>query len=128
MDAETIRRMAAGPEMDDAIARAMGWGYQPRFDGDVDGYWLAPDGTRYISEELPGFSESWEGAGIVLEFMRQQHATPNLYAEVPGDAWVCYLRKPEDWIQPWAVYGTDPDSGPLAIGRAALLWKLETPV
>lgn len=59
------------------IARAIGWKHEPRFKGDVSGYWIRPDGRRYITEDLPDFISSLDDCQLVEDEIerrsRQMH-------------------------------------------------------
>lgn len=52
-------------DRNETVARALGWVYEPRFEGDGAGYWVATDGTRYISEDLPDFVGSLDACRLV---------------------------------------------------------------
>lgn len=84
----------AGPEMDARVATlVLGATYEPRFPGDVAGYYvLPPDGhytTRCISEELPGYSSSMDAAMDVIAHMRRQGWAWHMYDHAIG--WTVYL-------------------------------------
>lgn len=53
-------------ELDAVVARVvMGWRYEPRFEGDQDGYLVRPDGIRTIFEEREDFSNDPAAAAMV---------------------------------------------------------------
>lgn len=62
----------AGWERCEIIMRALGWAYEARFEGDGAGYWVAPDGVRYISEGLPDFIGSLDACRLVEDEIARQ--------------------------------------------------------
>ena len=52
-------------ERNQAVARALGWTYEPPTRMGWTGYWVATDGQRYISEDLPDFIGSLDACCIV---------------------------------------------------------------
>lgn len=59
-------------ERNEAVARALGWVYEPRFEGDGAGYWVAPDGMHYISEDLPDFVGSLDACRLVEDAIERR--------------------------------------------------------
>lgn len=122
-----VYKMRAGYELTERTARALGWIYEPRFEGDVEGYWITPGGTRFISEEMPALSEDmtdcWQW--VVAPFRDQwtaatEHCTPrnpNFTPPFDDGYFFDVLHRYADRRWPWAFLYITPE----AICRAAIM-------
>lgn len=59
--------MQAGRELDMKVAEALGWNFSTK-----RRFWRTTDGARVNEWELPAFSMSWNGMGVLVEEARKQ--------------------------------------------------------
>lgn len=117
--------MQAGRELDAKVAEALGW--TEVANGTIyNGKWIDQEG---VLNELPSFSTTWEGMGVLVEEAKKQgilleyeHFTEGRYL---GRAW-----KYHEGIEDWVIIPRDsafkpPISGsvPLAVSLAFLQMK-----
>jgi hypothetical protein len=84
--------------------RVVSGGIETRNDGDE------PYEVGYLDGELPHYSTTWEGAGMVLDALADSGVSPTLYPERPG--WICEVER---------FYVDDDESLVMAYGETAAL-------
>ena len=107
--------LPVGPELDAAVARALGWTQD-------EGFWVQPKGWRAsfpLQGHAPRFSTDWGPAGEIVECLRRRGWEVDLHAFPPGP------NLPEGWrfqMSKGDIFHQDiGDSMPEAVCRVVLL-------
>lgn len=133
-----MTELEAGPELDALIAvHIFGWRWvsYPWYDGTIKQYLQAPDGdpphgddfyvfdddTRITDWNFGGWSDTWDGAGLVVEQMRSMGWHYQLADGFDGQQTAVLLWGKSWWHDPDKAYKARAPMLPLAICRAALL-------
>lgn len=111
----STERLAVGPEMDAAVALALGWTV-------IDGYWVQPPGCRAnlpLSENAPPSSTDGAAAGEVVECLRRRGWDVEIRAEarMPQPYLVSLIHPDDDTYS----RGCRADTMPEAVCRVVLL-------